>query len=269
MLKQKSSAFMAAVAGLVTIMGLASGATLFDDQYPPDQVDRSPTQPRDLVPALVVYTIECHVSQNGEEPERAPKVTCEAGHPVQLFAGHGVSDPRGGTVLVGFTCSTTITPAKDGNVWVDIRAEQSILEPTEGNGVRLRGETLQLIKVVKLGEKVDLEIPSAKGKSQARPTRFDLAISTAKSSTKASSKCGLTQNASRPTVDDGLKVIPQASFIARVVDGKGKPTPARLYYEVVGQFGGETWRGKFRQVKNRPDMMTRLDTDRAGRCVYR
>jgi len=183
------------VMGLTVIVGLASGATLFGNQNPPEKGSEPPAQlkeaarapassPKEATPMIAeLYAIKWSVSENGQEAKQGPSVTCVGGHPTHFHVGSRVDAPEGRSVPVGFTCSTTIDPAKDGKICVHIRAEKVAsqkLDPPAGNEVRIGGETLQLIKVVKLGEKLDLEINPAKGDPAAKPTRLELTVSKAK-----------------------------------------------------------------------------------------
>ena len=193
MLMKKILVNATAVLGFTVLVGLAYGTSGSGTQDPPAEGVKPPARPNLAAPAAVadpreatpltvdVYQIKWNWSENGQEEKQGPTVTSESGTPVHFAIGQQeVNDPRGGTMPVGTSFSTTIIRAKGGKVCVDIRADRVACKkpfPNADDEVRVEGQTIQVIKLVKLGEKAIFEMNPAQDDPKSKLVRLELIVS--------------------------------------------------------------------------------------------
>jgi RNA polymerase sigma factor (sigma-70 family) len=90
--------------------------------------------------------------------------------------GKAVTTKRGGEAikLAGFACSARVDKLNDGRLRLDVQVERLEQKDSGAPEVRVQGTSLRVIKIVRLGEKMNLEL-DARDSSGPR-TRFDITI---------------------------------------------------------------------------------------------
>ncbi len=112
----------------------------------------------------------------GQEDSLGPSVTTLGGQPARIHLGTKAHALNGEVMPLGLIFTATTTPMQDGRVCVSVRADRTERDQTEGEGLQIQGEPLQIVRVVKLGEAIDLEFRPAKGDLKGKPTRLSLNV---------------------------------------------------------------------------------------------
>lgn len=179
------------VIGATAVTGLGHGTGLPPAITSPDDLENAqmepersgsqqpaPDQPSTTSP--VMYTVKCEMSQDGGAAIVAPGVTTLGGQSARIHLGSTANAPNGDVVPLGLVCMATPTLMQDGRICVNVRADRVERDKAETEGLTVQGDSLQIIKVVKLGEAINLEFKPTKGDSKGKPTKLHLTFSRSK-----------------------------------------------------------------------------------------
>jgi hypothetical protein len=126
----------------------------------------------------VTYKVQWRVSSIEQTETVGPSVSTLTAKPAHIHIGTKATAPNGEVVPLGLIIEATATPTQDGRVCVSIRADRVEREAAEGDGLQVHGMSTQFVKVVKLGETIDLDFKSAPNELMALWHRLSFTIVT-------------------------------------------------------------------------------------------